>query len=119
LCKIFTDAEKENVIQRITSKLNLAVQEKGCETEEKTKLSLRVLKQYATKRHEGVELWLHAFLTWALYKEKWSSTHSGSFSTGHPMVRRLGGWVATIWDKIRICTPRESNSDSLVVRNGT
>jgi len=42
--------EKENVIQRITSKLNLAVQEKGYETEEKIKLSLRVLKQYAMKR---------------------------------------------------------------------
>ena len=66
-----------------TSKLNFAVQEKGCETEEKINLSLRVLKQYAMKRHGGVELWLLASLTWALYtyEEKESSTCSGSFST--------------------------------------
>ena len=79
---IFTDAEKEKVIQRITSKLNLAVQEKGYETEENINLSLHVLKQYAMKRHGIVELWLLAFLSWALYEEKWSSTRSGSFSTG-------------------------------------
>jgi hypothetical protein len=57
------------------------VQEKGCETEEKINLSLLVLKQYAMKRHGGVELWLLAFLTWALYEEKLSSTRSGIFST--------------------------------------
>jgi hypothetical protein len=73
--------EKENIIQRITSKLTLAVQEKGCEIEEKINFSLRVLKQHAMKRHGGVELWLLAFLTWALYEEKRSSTRSGSFST--------------------------------------
>jgi hypothetical protein len=72
--------EKENVIQRITSKLNLAMQGKGCETEEKKK-SLCVIK-HAMKRHGGVELWLLALLTWALCEEKWSGTRSGSFNTG-------------------------------------
>jgi hypothetical protein len=48
--------EKENVINRITYKLKLAVQEKGCETEEKINLSLHVLKEHAMKRHGGVEL---------------------------------------------------------------
>jgi hypothetical protein len=74
--------EKENVMQRITPKLDLAVQEKEYETEWKINLSLRVLKQYAMKRHGGVELWFLVFLTWALYEEKWSRTRFGSFNTG-------------------------------------
>jgi hypothetical protein len=43
------------------------------------KLSLHFVKHHAMKTYRGVEVQLHAFLTWALDGSEWSSSRRGPF----------------------------------------
>jgi hypothetical protein len=51
---------------------------------------------YAMKVYEGMDVYIHIFLTLALVGGEWSSSHPGSFATGerssrYPLDKRLGG----------------------------
>jgi hypothetical protein len=47
------------------------------------------------KAYWGVEVWLHAFLTLALYGGGWSASHTGRFTPSEraPGTHWIGGWV--------------------------
>jgi hypothetical protein len=47
----------------------------------KVKLSLCLTKHYTMKTSEGVEVYLHAFLTSALFGSEWSVSHPGNITS--------------------------------------
>jgi hypothetical protein len=61
----------------------------------KVKLSLCLIKHYAMKAYEGVDVQIHIFLTSALDGGEWSASRPGSFTPGEraPATHLIGSWV--------------------------
>jgi len=49
------------------------------------------------KTYWGVEVYFHAFLTWALGGGEWSGSHAGRFTIGErtPGIHCTGGWMGS------------------------
>jgi hypothetical protein len=56
---------------------------------------VKVIKHYAMKAYEGVDVYIHVFLTSALVGGEWLASRPGRFTPGErdPGTHWAGGWV--------------------------